>query len=290
MNEKCYLCPNKCGRDRAKGPGVCGASGLKVAHAAPHFYEEPPISGTNGSGAVFFQGCPLACIFCQNHPVSQGNYGKEISVKRLSEIFVSLQNMGCHNINLVSPTPYVEYIKAALDMAELEIPVVYNTSGYERAEVLKGLCGYVDVYLPDIKYVSPHTAGEYSGRENYPEYAFSALEEMLLQKPVTVLENGLIKSGVIVRHLVLPGHRRESMAVLDALKSRFGTEGYTLSLMSQYVPMHKAKDHPVIGRCVTSFEYRSVAEYAKKLGFSCFYQDVSSHTSEYTPDFDCQNI
>ena len=239
---KCYLCPHECGADRPGSRGICGADTLRVALAAPHYYEEPCLSGKNGAGTVFFSGCPLSCVFCQNHELSADNKGKPVTVKRLSEIFTELQNKGCHNIDLVSPTPYVTEIKEALDLAKLHIPVVYNSSGYERVQTLKSLEGYVDIYLPDFKYVDPDTAEKYSGFSDYPEVAAEALAEMLRQKPQRRYENGLMKKGVIVRHLVLPSMRAESLAVLDFLHKNFDIKKFTLSLLAQYTPMYKAKE------------------------------------------------
>ena len=287
----CKLCPRKCGANRPYERGECGAGPLKIGRAAPHYYEEPPISGKNGSGAVFFSACPLSCVFCQNHELSQGCAGAEISTERLAAIFRRLEDEGCHNINLVSPTPYVPEIIKALDISRPGIPVVYNTSGYERRQTLAALEGYVDVYLPDFKYVSRENAEKYSGVPDYPEAADEALEEMIRQcGGCEYDENGLMKRGVIVRHLVLPGEKDESIRVLEHLKERFGTDRFILSLMSQYVPMYRANEFPKINRKLTSFEYRRVSEFAEKCGFNGFFQDPSSQTSDYTPDFDLTGI
>jgi putative pyruvate formate lyase activating enzyme len=287
---KCYLCPRKCGADRPSSRGVCGADTLRVALAAPHYCEEPCLSGTNGAGTVFFSGCPLSCVFCQNHELSSENKGKEISVVRLAEIFSELQNKGCHNIDLVSPTPYTDEIIAALDIAKPEIPVVWNTSGYERVETLKKLEGRVSVYLPDFKYVTPDLAFKYSGAANYPEIAACALGEMLQHQPKRVYENGLMKKGVIVRHLVLPSHRAESIAVLDFLHKNFDIGKFTLSLLAQYTPMYKAAEYKEINRTLTKFEYNSVAAHAEELGFECYYQDIASADEKYTPTFDFSGV
>ena len=287
---KCYLCPRKCGADRPSSRGVCGADTLRVALAAPHYCEEPCLSGTNGAGTVFFSGCPLSCVFCQNHELSSENKGKEISVVRLAEIFSELQNKGCHNIDLVSPTPYTDEIIAALDIAKPEIPVVWNTSGYERVETLKKLDGRVSVYLPDFKYVTPDLAFKYSGTANYPETAACALGEMLQQQPKRVYENGLMMKGVIVRHLVLPSHRAESIAVLDFLHKNFDISKFTLSLLAQYTPMYKAAEYKEINRTLTKFEYNSVAAHAEELGFDCYHQDTASANEKYTPTFDFSGV
>ena len=287
----CKLCPKKCGAARPDERGICGAGALSVARASAHFYEEPPISGKNGSGAVFFSGCPLGCVFCQNTPVSHGCFGKEITVKELAGIFIRLRDEGCHNINLVSPTPYVPQIIEALRIARPDIPVVYNTSGYERVSTLRALRGYVDVYLPDFKYVTPDTAKRYSGASDYPEAASAALREMIDQcGGCEYDEDGIMTRGVIVRHLVLPSNKDESIAVLRYLAESCGTEKYLLSLMSQYVPMYGAKDFPEINRRLTRYEYRRVCETALRLGFKGFFQEPSSQNGSYTPDFDLTGI
>ena len=288
---KCYLCPHMCGADRPGNRGFCGADALKIARAAPHYHEEPCLSGKNGAGTVFFSGCPLSCVFCQNHEISDECKGKEITVGRLAEIIKELEDRGCHNIDLVSPTPYTDDIIAALDIAKPKIPVVWNTSGYERVPTLKKLRGYVDIYLPDFKYISPEWAERYSGAADYPGIASAALEEMLYQQPEREYgEGGIMKKGVIVRHLVLPSHRTESIAVLDYLKENFDITKFTLSLMAQYTPMHRASEFPEINRTITKFEYRSVAEHAQSLGFDCYYQEIASADEKYTPDFDFSGV
>ena len=287
---KCYLCPHKCGAERPSSKGVCGADTLRVALAMPHYCEEPCLSGVNGAGTVFFSGCPLSCVFCQNHELSADNKGKPISIKRLAEIFTELQNKGCHNIDLVSPTPYVKEIIEALDTAKPNIPVVYNSSGYERVRTLKSLEGYVDIYLPDFKYVDPGTAQKYSGFPDYPEAAAEALSEMLAQQPERIYENGLMKKGVIVRHLVLPSNRAESLSVLEFLHKNFDIKKFTLSLLAQYTPMYKASEHKEINRTLTKFEYNSVAARAEELGFECYYQDTASANEKYTPTFDFSGV
>ena len=284
---KCCLCPRKCGADRPDIRGLCGAESLRLGRAAPHFYEEPPISGTKGSGTVFFSGCPLSCVFCQNHELSDGCFGKTVSVEKLADIMLSLQDTGCHNINLVSPTPYVPDIIKALDIAKLRIPVVYNTSGYERVQTLKALEGYVDVYLPDFKYVSGELAGKYSGAADYPHVAAEALAEMLRQRGGCEYDgNGIMTRGVIVRHLVLPSHKDESLKVMKFLSENYDKSKFLLSLMSQYVPDFKADEYKEIDRRLTKLEYRRVSEYAEALGFEGFFQDFSSQDSVYTPPFD----
>lgn len=288
---KCFLCPRKCGADRPYSRGICGADGLRLGRAAPHFYEEPPVSGKNGSGTIFFSGCPLSCVFCQNHELSDGCFGQPVSTQKLADIMFSLQDSGCHNINLVSPTPYVTDIIKALDIAKLKIPVVYNTSGYERVQTLKALEGYVDIYLPDLKYVSVGLSEKYSGAADYPSVAAEALAEMIRQRGGCEYgKDGMMKRGVIVRHLVLPSHKDESIAVLKFLDENYDKSKFLLSLMSQYVPDFRADEYPEINRRLTKLEYRRVSEYAIALGFDGFFQGSASQSSEYTPPFDLTGI
>lgn len=288
---KCYLCPKKCGANRPSERGLCGAGALTAARASAHYYEEPPISGKNGSGAVFFSGCPLGCVFCQNYPVSHGNAGKELTVGELADVFKKLCDEGCHNINLVSPTPYVPQIIKALEIARPEIPVVYNTSGYERVSTLKALDGYVDIYLPDFKYATSAAAERYSGAPDYPEAAAAALHEMIRQKGGCEYgADGMMTRGVVVRHLVLPSNRAESVAVLRFLSENYDKKAFLLSLMSQYVPMYGAVNFPEINRKLTKLEYRRVCEEALRLGFDGFFQEPSSQSSSYTPEFDLTGL
>ena len=287
----CTLCPRKCGAARPEKRGLCGCDSLRIGRAAPHYYEEPPISGRGGSGAIFFSGCPLSCVFCQNSPLSYGCAGKAVTVGRLSEIFKELEDAGCHNINLVSPTPYVNDIISALDIYRPSVPVVYNTSGYERTETLRRLDGYVDIYLPDFKYVSPELSGRYSGTPDYPGIAAEALSEMLRQCGGCEYDgDGMMRRGVIVRHLVLPSHKDESIAVLRYLHGRYGADKFLLSLLAQYVPMYGAREFPEINRKLTKYEYRRVADEALRLGFRGFFQDPGSQDPGYTPAFDLTGV
>ena len=293
--KKCTLCPRKCSADRSKTPGFCGATDkVKLARAALHFWEEPCISGENGSGTVFFSGCNLKCVYCQNHQISSDGFGKEVTVKRLAEIFCELQALGANNINLVSPTPYVPMICEALDFVknQLTIPVVYNTGGYESIETLKMLEGYIDIYLTDMKYYSTALSAKYSAAEDYFDNAMAGLEEMIRQKSTPkFLDNGILKSGVIVRHLVIPGCRKDSESVLKALASRFSPNAFILSLMSQFTPNGKLEKFPELDRKITSFEYNSIVDLALKLGFDNGYmQQRSSAKSEYTPPFDLEGV
>lgn len=291
---KCELCPRKCGADRTNGVGFCGEGvKLRAAKAYLHKWEEPCLSGENGSGTVFFSGCSLKCVFCQNYKISSENLGTAISEERLGEIFLELQAKGAHNINLVSPTHFVPQIISALDSVrgKLAIPVVYNTGGYERTETLKMLDGYIDVYLPDFKYYDNKLAKKYSGAGDYFEVVCAAVDEMLRQVGAVQLdENGLIKKGVIIRHLTLPNHRRDSIAVLEEIARRWGTSDILLSLMSQYTPFYKSGDFPEISRRISTFEYNSVLKRAGELGFNGFMQEKSSAKEEYTPNFDFEGI
>ena len=293
--QNCRLCPRKCGADRMAGQtGYCGAGeNLRVARAALHFWEEPCISGSGGSGTVFFSGCPLGCRFCQNYEISARRFGKEISTDRLAEIFLELQQQGAHNVNLVSPTQYVPHIIKALDKARprLTVPVVYNTGGYERVETLKRLEGYVDIWLPDAKYADPLRAKNYSAAADYPETAFAAIGEMLRQAGKPEFDpNGIMCRGVIVRHLVLPGGMKDSFALLERLADLRQQGDFLLSLMAQYTPYRKDDRYTELNRRVSSYEYRRVCEYAQQLGFEGFQQERSSAKEEYTPDFDLTGV
>lgn len=273
--------------------GFCGMGRtVRLARAALHHWEEPCISGENGSGAVFFSGCVMRCVFCQNYEISDGGKGRDISTERLSEIFLELQQQGAHNINLVNPTHYVPEIIKALDMAKgkLKIPVVYNSGGYERVETLRALSGYVDIYLPDIKYFSDETAQELSSAPHYFETAMAAAEEMLRQtgKPMAD-ENGLLKKGVIIRHLVLPYHYHDSVEVIRRVGEKFG-KSVLFSLMSQYTPFYKAKDIPRLNRRITTFEYQKALNAVYEAQLEGFMQERSSAKEEYTPDFDMTGI
>ncbi len=291
----CTLCPRNCRVDRRKSRGFCGESDkLRVARAALHFWEEPPISGEVGSGTVFFTGCTLRCIFCQNANIAGGHHGKEITIARLAEIFLELQTQGAANVNLVTPTHFLPHIIEALKLAKengLSIPIVYNCGGYEKVETLALFEGLVDIYLPDYKYRSHSLAKTLSAAEDYPETAEKALREMLRQvgKPVFD-ENGMMKKGVIVRHLVLPSHTDDSIAVLDFLYKTFGDDIY-ISIMSQYTPMKKFEDHPTLSRKLTTYEYQKVVRHAEKLGITKgFLQSGEAAKESFIPAFDFTGI
>lgn len=292
---KCMLCPRRCGADRAAGEyGACGMPDtVLVARAAPHFYEEPPISGEKGSGAVFFSGCPLGCVFCQNREISHAPRGRlprgrALDTGELSALFLDLAATGVHNLNLVTPTHYADRIAAALRAvkSELRIPVVYNTSGYELPETLALFEGLVDIYLPDFKYVSPALSAAYSGAPDYAAVAKTAIAEMFRQVGAVREEGGLLKKGVVVRHLVLPGCRQDSIAVLRELAALLPVSEIYLSLMRQYTPEFVSGEAPSnLHRRVTTFEYDSVAKEALALGFSGFFQEKGSASAAYTPDW-----
>ena len=292
MNEFiCNLCPRQCNILRTESKsGFCGmTTRIKIARAAPHFDEEPVISGTNGSGTVFFSGCSLKCRFCQNFALSHEGYGAEISVQRLREIYFELIEKGVHNINLVNPTHYAEQILQSLE-GGLPVPVVWNTGGYERAETIRRLEGKVQVYLPDLKYIDPAHARRYSGAENYFEYAAPAIAEMLRQTgPVELDENGIIRRGTIIRHLILPGCAEESCKILSYIHENF--PGAWVSLMAQYLPFGKVEGVDELNRRLYQEEYDIVADHLADLGIEDgFIQELSSSDEKYIPKFDLTGI
>ena len=285
----CNLCPRRCGVDRSEKTGFCGMrSGLRVARAALHFWEEPVISGTNGSGTVFFSGCNLRCVYCQNHNISADGFGKEITPQRLREIFEDLVAQGAHNINLVTPTHFVPWILPALT-PRLPVPVVYNCGGYESLDTLRQLENRVDIWLPDLKYADSGLAGRLSAADDYFEVAAAAIEEMYLQAGDYVIENGLLKRGVIIRHLVLPGQLENTKRCIDWVARAFQPGQVLFSLMAQYTPQPNAEG--VLGRHVTSGEYRAAVEYMENCGIvDGFTQQRTSAKEEYTPPFDLTGV
>lgn len=322
LNNACTLCPRKCGVDRSVQVGRCRVgSDVVIARASLHMWEEPCISGENGSGTVFFTGCPLSCVYCQNRSISGGDNGVVLSVDELADVFLKLQDMGAHNINLVTPTHFVPQIVSALGNAkgrDLRIPIVYNTSGYERVPTLKYLDGLVDIYLPDCKYFSPNISAKYSAAPDYFSCTAQALAEMyrqvgppqfqsfnMIQNSNTVnaqTGNGkinddyseselpLMSRGMIVRHMILPGYVEDSKAVLRYLFETYG-DNIFISIMSQYTPLENVVDYPEINRRVTQEEYDSVVDYAVDLGITnAFVQDGEAATESFIPDFESFNL
>ena len=286
MSSNCRLCPRECGADRSRHPGLCGATDrVKIARAALHFFEEPPISGTRGSGTVFFCGCALRCCFCQNFEVSRGRVGREISVRELAGIFRRLEEEGAHNINLVSPTPYVPQILEALAVCRPKIPVVYNTHGYESLETLELLRGKVDIFLPDLKYRDPFLSERYSGAADYFERASAAILKMCGMAPRRFDEDGMMQSGVIVRHLMLPMAVYDTLAVLDWLKEHLPPD-VPVSLMGQYTPFGELSAFPELTRKLTRREYARGKARMEALGLKGFCQELSSADKTFIPDWD----
>lgn len=294
--ENCLLCPRKCGINRRTGQtGVCGVSSeIKVARAALHYWEEPCISGKRGSGAVFFSGCSLHCVFCQNREISDGKEGKVISKERLSDIFMELADKGANNINLVTPGQYIPDIVWAVNDAKsrgMKLPIIYNTSGYENVTELKLLEGIVDVYLPDFKYMDSTLSARYSRAKDYPSVAKQALSEMVRQQPEVVIDDatGLIQKGVIVRQLLLPGHVNDAKAVLKYLYDTYHDHVY-ISMMSQFTPI-ALEDYPEINRTVTKREYERLVNYALEIGITnAFIQEGDVAKDSFIPAFDCEGV
>lgn len=284
---KCYACPRECGVDRDEKRGYCGAGNeILIAKTMVHRFEEPPISGTRGSGAIFFGGCNLGCVYCQNAEISVRAAGKPTTAAELEKIIFDLEEKGVHNIDLITAAHFVPSLAPVLEKIKLKlsIPIVYNSGGYEKRETLRLLDGLIDVYLPDYKYRSGELAKKFSFAPDYPEVAEAALEEMTRQQPEFVTDDsGIAKRGVIVRHLVLPAHRDDSIAVMRLLAGRFPT--VKLSLMRQYTPEFNRSEYRELNRRVTSFEYKSVVDEAVRLGLDGFTQDASSATAAFTPDF-----
>lgn len=294
--ENCLLCPRKCGINRRTGQtGICGVSSeIKVARAALHYWEEPCISGKRGSGAVFFSGCSLHCVFCQNREISDGKEGKVISKERLSDIFMELADKGANNINLVTPGQYIPDIVWAVNDAKsrgMKLPIIYNTSGYENVTELKLLEGIVDVYLSDFKYMDSTLSARYSRAKDYPSIAKQALSEMVRQQPDVVIDNAtrLIQKGVIVRQLLLPGHVNDAKAVLKYLYDTYHDHVY-ISMMSQFTPI-ALKDYPEINRTVTRREYERLVDYALEIGITnAFIQEGDVAKDSFIPAFDCEGV
>lgn len=294
--ENCRICPRECGADRTQNESGYCLTGEEIflARAALHYWEEPCISGTRGSGAVFFCGCNLHCIYCQNGSISSMKEARKVTSERLTEIFLELQEQGAENINLVTPTHYSLQIRAAILEARargLAIPVVYNCSGYEKTETLRLLEDVVDIYLTDYKYSDAALAEAFSNAADYPETAMAAVTEMVCQKPQAVFdENGMMREGVIVRHLLLPGHVKNSIAAVDELYKTFGNQIY-ISLMSQYTPVIHSEKYPELNRKTTRREYDRLLTYALDLGIeNAFIQEGGTAKESFIPAFDFEGV
>ena len=293
--KSCRLCPRQCGADRYNGKGACGAgASATAAKAFLHQWEEPCISGEKGSGTIFFSGCNMNCIFCQNYKISREGVGKDISIHRLTEIMLELQSRGAENINFVSPTPYaphiVEAVAAAKDMG-LSVPIVYNTNGYETVETIEMLKGTVDIYLPDIKYYSDYYAAKYSKTGDYFRHASKAVMSMFAQVGYPVFDDrNIMRKGVLIRHLVLPELLEDSKKILKWIRDNLGKEAY-ISLMCQYTPMYNAHKYEEINRKLEDWEYDLIIDYFFELGLeNGFVQEQSSAETDYVPDFDLSGI
>ena len=290
----CYICPRKCGTDRDVTLGFCREpDAIRVTHAAPHYWEEPCVSGKNGSGTVFFAGCSLRCVFCQNMAISRGSYGKSVTPSELADIMIKLAAKGVHNINLVTPSHFTYKIRESMLLSRkrgLDIPFVWNSSGYECVSTLRSLDGIVDVYLPDLKYAGSYLSARYSSAADYFDAASEAIDEMVKQRGRAIFDDdGMIKSGVIVRHLVLPGCVNDSKTVLNYLYRRYGNDIY-ISIMRQYTPCIK-EPFDQLGRCLTDDEYNEIAEYAALLGIeNGFLQESGAADDSFIPEFDMRGI
>ncbi len=287
--ERCVLCPRRCGVDRVHGKvGFCGAgSTCVVAHHGPHFGEEPPISGARGSGTMFFSPCNLRCLFCQNHEISHATVGRKVETGGLVEMFFDLERQRVHNINLVSPTPYVPLIAEAIETAKqqgLALPFVYNTNAYETRETIRRLKGLIDVYLPDFKYANGAVAGRLSFAPDYPRHAAEAIIEMKSQTGDLVVRDGIAQKGIIVRHLVLPGNLAGSRRVIRWIKEHLGAET-CVSLMSQYIPLHRAHEHKLLSRRITAGEYDRAVEFMEHEGFGNVFVQEPDSAELLIPDF-----
>lgn len=284
-----------CRADRTTASGYCKApAGILAARAALHFWEEPCISGTQGSGAIFFSGCTLRCCFCQNYKISRAPQGKSISSERLAEIFLELQEQDAHNINLVTATHYLPWILPALDMVkkQLHIPVVYNCGGYERLETIQALRSYVDIWLPDLKYFSSNLSRRYSQAPDYFDRSSAAIRQMILQTGTPVFDaQGIMQKGVIIRHLVLPGQKEDSIQLIKWMAEELPKKQFYISLLSQYTPYEKNPDFPELNRRITSYEYQKVVDTALESGLEQgFMQKRTSAKEEYTPSFAYQGL
>lgn len=285
---ECRLCPRECGIDRRKSRGFCGeGESVRIARADLHMWEEPCISGTNCSGAVFFSGCNLKCVFCQNFEISHEGKGFELTTEELAETFLRMQKLGAHNVNLVNPTHFVPQIAEAVDIAadRMKIPYVYNSGGYEKPETLELLRGRVSIFLPDLKYFSSEASSKYSSAEDYFDRAIKAVRVMADIAGKPVIENGVMKSGVIVRHMILPNRRHDSIRLIEELARHFRSDEIMVSLMRQYTPVYRAAEFPEIDRRVSTFEYNSVKKALEQSGFDGYVQEGAAASEEFIPRF-----
>lgn len=292
----CNLCPRNCNVNRLDNKlGFClSGKNIKISRVSLHNWEEPCISGTKGSGTIFFSNCNLRCVFCQNHAISQEGFGKEVSIERLSEIFLEQQERGAHNINLVTPTHYVYQIIEAIKIAKkngLSIPILYNSNGYENAQTIKMLKGYIDVYLPDLKYFNDKFAIKYSKAPNYFMVASKAISEMVSQVGAPIFdENNLIQKGVIIRHLMLPGLLFDSKKVIDYIYNTFGDSVY-ISIMNQYTPMYNAEKYPEINKPLNPKHYDALIDYSLSIGVkNGFVQETGTNSKDFVPEFDLRGV
>lgn len=289
----CNICPRNCNVDRTSQMGFCSVGdSIRVSKAMLHHWEEPCISGENGSGAIFFSGCNLRCCYCQNYKISTQTFGKDITIEHLANIMISLQEQGANNINLVTPTHYTDKIIQTLDICKhkINIPIVYNCGGYEKLDTLKKLRNYVDIYLTDFKYYSSEMSKMYSKCEDYFKVTSKAILEMYYQQNELVYKDNILQKGLIIRHLVLPTGRHDSISILEWLSNNLDISKFLLSLMSQYTPNENCKNYPKIDRRTSTFEYNSVLDKAIELNFKGYMQDRRSAKSEYTPNFNLDGI
>lgn len=289
----CNICPRNCNVDRTSQMGFCSVGdSIRVSKAMLHHWEEPCINGENGSGAIFFSGCNLRCCYCQNYKISTQTFGKDITIEHLANIMISLQEQGANNINLVTPTHYTDKIIQTLDICKhkINIPIVYNCGGYEKLDTLKELRNYVDIYLTDFKYYSSEMSKMYSKCEDYFKVTSKAILEMYHQQNELVYKDNILQKGLIIRHLVLPTGRHDSISILEWLSNNLDVSKFLLSLMSQYTPNENCKNYPKIDRRTSTFEYNSVLDKAIELNFKGYMQDRRSAKSEYTPNFNLDGI
>ncbi|MDE6149971.1 MAG: radical SAM protein [Ruminococcus sp.] len=287
--ECCRICPRECGINRYETKGFCmeGAD-IRIARAELHFWEEPCISGENGSGTVFFSGCPLKCCYCQNYEISANNKGFVISPKQLADTFIMLQDRGAHNINLVNPTHFAVQIKEAFDFCKdkLKIPIVYNCGGYEKTEIIDSVAEFADIFLPDLKYFDGNISQRYSKAEDYFDFCSKSIKEMVKVSGKPAFdENGILISGVVVRHLVLPNHRHDSIKLMNWLGQNFAKDEILVSVMCQYTPVFKAENYKEINRKTSTFEYNSVCDVLQQYGFNGYFQQKSSAQTDFIPKF-----